>query len=199
MSTKSKLVERDGPGTVHQLANGHFTAQCYARALGKSKHVGTFDTLEEAEAAIIEAQAGTPTRTYKARDASAGAVSRAVSTYLRELRDLSLDEVPGAVHLGQLAGFPNATRDAEEVERAAKVMEEKANTTSSVLMQLKLRARVIELRTKAEALRRREDSTTEEDFIEHARTYAEAKGIPYGAWRDMGVPAAVLTRAGIKP
>ncbi len=37
----------------------------------------------------------------------------------------------------------------------------------------------------------------EEAFIEHARAYSERKGITYAAWRESGVPAAVLKKAGI--
>lgn len=34
-------------------------------------------------------------------------------------------------------------------------------------------------------------------FIEHARAYSERKGISYAAWRESGVPAAMLKKAGI--
>jgi hypothetical protein len=34
-------------------------------------------------------------------------------------------------------------------------------------------------------------------FIEHAKAYSERKGISYSAWRESGVPADVLRRAGI--
>ena len=36
----------------------------------------------------------------------------------------------------------------------------------------------------------------EAEFIEHAKAYSERKGISYSAWRDAGVPAAVLKQAG---
>jgi len=38
----------------------------------------------------------------------------------------------------------------------------------------------------------------EGDFVEVAKSYAERKGISYASWRDVGVPAATLTKAGIK-
>jgi hypothetical protein len=38
----------------------------------------------------------------------------------------------------------------------------------------------------------------EADFVEAAAPYSERKGITYPAWRELGVPAAVLKRAGIK-
>ena len=37
----------------------------------------------------------------------------------------------------------------------------------------------------------------EQDFIEAAKEYSERKGITYSAWREVGVPAAVLKAAGI--
>ena len=37
----------------------------------------------------------------------------------------------------------------------------------------------------------------EDDFVAAAKAYGERKGISYAAWREVGVPAAVLKRAGI--
>ncbi len=37
----------------------------------------------------------------------------------------------------------------------------------------------------------------EDGFVEVALSYSERQGISYGAWREVGVPAAVLTRSGI--
>lgn len=37
----------------------------------------------------------------------------------------------------------------------------------------------------------------ESAFVDVAREYSERKGISYSAWRELGVPAAVLRRAGI--
>jgi hypothetical protein len=37
----------------------------------------------------------------------------------------------------------------------------------------------------------------EESFVSVAKTYAERKGIAYATWRDVGVSAATLKRAGI--
>ena len=39
--------------------------------------------------------------------------------------------------------------------------------------------------------------TLEKDFIKAAKEYSERKGITYSAWREAGVPAAVLKEAGI--
>ena len=40
-------------------------------------------------------------------------------------------------------------------------------------------------------------SAVEEAFVAVAKSYGERKGISYASWRDVGVPAAVLKRAGI--
>lgn len=37
----------------------------------------------------------------------------------------------------------------------------------------------------------------ERGFTDHAKAYSERKGISYSAWREIGVPAAVLRQAGI--
>lgn len=40
-------------------------------------------------------------------------------------------------------------------------------------------------------------SGLEDDFVAAAAPYSARKGVSYGAWREVGVPAAVLKRAGI--
>jgi hypothetical protein len=35
------------------------------------------------------------------------------------------------------------------------------------------------------------------DFVKHAKAYSERKGISYATWREFGVPADVLRKAGI--
>lgn len=37
----------------------------------------------------------------------------------------------------------------------------------------------------------------EKDFVETAKGYSERKGISYAAWRELGVEASVLKKAGI--
>jgi uncharacterized protein YicC (UPF0701 family) len=37
----------------------------------------------------------------------------------------------------------------------------------------------------------------EEEFVKAARSYSQRKGVSYAAWREVGVPASVLRRAGI--
>jgi hypothetical protein len=38
----------------------------------------------------------------------------------------------------------------------------------------------------------------EADFVRVAKTFGERRGVGYGAWRDAGVPAPVLKRAGVR-
>jgi hypothetical protein len=38
----------------------------------------------------------------------------------------------------------------------------------------------------------------EADFVKVAKRFGEKRGIGYGAWRDAGVPAAVLKKAGVR-
>lgn len=38
----------------------------------------------------------------------------------------------------------------------------------------------------------------EEGFVKYAKGYSDRKGISYTAWRQVGVPAAVLRQSGIK-
>jgi hypothetical protein len=40
-------------------------------------------------------------------------------------------------------------------------------------------------------------SALEKDFVKAAKGYSQRKGITYGAWREFGVPAEVLRKAGI--
>jgi len=40
-------------------------------------------------------------------------------------------------------------------------------------------------------------SLLEKDFVDNARSYSERKGISYAAWRESGVPAAILKKAGL--
>ena len=52
-----------------------------------------------------------------------------------------------------------------------------------------------------EALKRVEASADldalQEGFVDHAKGYSERKGISYAAWREAGVPAGVLRKAGL--
>lgn len=56
----------------------------------------------------------------------------------------------------------------------------------------------IDLQKELEAMNQVVDiSDLEADFVTHAKAYGARKGISYMAWREVGVPAAVLQKAGI--
>ncbi len=42
-----------------------------------------------------------------------------------------------------------------------------------------------------------DEGEVEQGFIENAAAYSDRKGITYGAWREAGVPAAILKKAGV--
>lgn len=70
--------------------------------------------------------------------------------------------------------------------------------TASAIDELKLVQERRDLTAELEAMGDTVDvAALEEAFTKVAKAYGERKGISYGAWREVGVPAAVLSRAGI--
>ena len=71
-------------------------------------------------------------------------------------------------------------------------------TTADALTELKLvqerRNLQSELESKSVAV---DQTAVEEAFVQVAKSYGERQGISYNAWREVGVPAPVLKRAGI--
>ena len=56
-----------------------------------------------------------------------------------------------------------------------------------------------DLRSELEALQAATDiSDLEAEFVEHAKGYADRKGIEYSTFREFGVPADVCRRAGLR-
>lgn len=71
-------------------------------------------------------------------------------------------------------------------------------TTANAITELKLVQERRDLQAELDAMDDDVDiSAMEEAFVEVARAYGERKGISYSSWREVGVPAAVLKRAGI--
>ena len=70
--------------------------------------------------------------------------------------------------------------------------------TADALNELKLlqerRDLQLELQSKSAAT---DHTTLEEAFVKVARSYSERQGISYTTWREIGVDAAVLSKAGI--
>lgn len=70
--------------------------------------------------------------------------------------------------------------------------------SASPLQRLHLTQERMNLSAKIEAAEATSDiSALEDDFVYVAAAYSQRNGISYAAWRSIGVPAAVLKRAGI--
>ena len=69
---------------------------------------------------------------------------------------------------------------------------------ASPLFELQLVQERRDLGAEIEVLRERVDiAPIEDEFVKVAASYSSSKGITYASWRDVGVDAAVLKRAGI--
>jgi hypothetical protein len=73
-----------------------------------------------------------------------------------------------------------------------------AYAEGSALQQLQLVQERMDLQQELEAMGTKVDlSALEGAFVNTAAKYAQRKGISYAAWRELGVPADVLKKAGI--
>jgi hypothetical protein len=82
----------------------------------------------------------------------------------------------------------------KKVDELGRRLDAEANPLRAVeIRQQKLDAEEALARTETAA----DMSDLERDFIEHAKSYSDRKGISYAAWRQSGVPAAILKAAGI--
>lgn len=69
---------------------------------------------------------------------------------------------------------------------------------SSGVEKVQLAQERIDLEQELDRLENKPDiSKAESKFVKAAKEYSERKGISYAAWRDAGVPAEVLRKAGI--
>ncbi|HVE46283.1 MAG TPA: hypothetical protein VNA57_06010 [Acidimicrobiales bacterium] len=89
-------------------------------------------------------------------------------------------------------------RTPESIERRLSVIEERI-AGAEPLTRLQLVQERMDLQEELANKSETVDLTQlEADFVAAARDYGERKGISYGAWREAGVDAAVLKRAGIR-
>lgn len=109
--------------------------------------------------------------------------SRAIKAYLSTLKS-------------KRPGRPVTTDSLQSrLDRIKKQIEETTDPLDSVnLMQTKLDVEAQMARMGGS----QSSDELEKGFIEYAKGYSERKGISYTAWRQVGVPAAVLREAGIK-
>src|SRR5581483_5221200 len=89
-------------------------------------------------------------------------------------------------------------RTAESVRKQLAAIEERLSEADP-LTRLRLLQDRIDLQKEVESTAGDVDITAlEEEFVKVARSYSERKGISYAAWREIGVDAPVLKRAGIR-
>jgi hypothetical protein len=120
---------------------------------------------------------------HKAALAEGRAESRAVRVYLEALE--------------QNRPRRGRRRTADSIgKRLAAIDQELA--TASALTRLQLVQERMDLTRELETMGEAVDlSAAEADFVKAAAAYARRKGISYAAWREAGVPADVLKKAGI--
>jgi len=88
-------------------------------------------------------------------------------------------------------------RTAESIEKRVAAISD-ALPNASPVQKLELVQEKIDLDTELAALGTEVDlSHLEDAFMKSAAAYGDRKGISYTAWRTVGVPAAVLKRAGV--
>jgi hypothetical protein len=125
----------------------------------------------------------TVTDEHKAAMAEGRTQSRAVSNYLEAL--------------DQHRPKRGRKRTTDSIDKRLTAIESELPAANAIR-----RLSLIQERMDLEAERGRMGDTVdlsafEDAFVEAAPGYSERKGISYSAWRELGVPAAVLKRAGI--
>ena len=120
---------------------------------------------------------------HKAAMAKGRSESRAISAYLEALEShrpkRGRKRTPESIDK-RLAAIDNSLESAAPVKRLSLIQER------------------LDLLKERESMQATVDlSGLEEDFVSTARSYGERKGISYAAWRELGVSAPVLKRAGI--
>ncbi len=77
-------------------------------------------------------------------------------------------------------------------------LDEKIAASTDPLEEVRLRQERLDVEARLAGLKDGGDlEELEAGFVEHAKSYSERKGISYTAWRQAGVPPAVLKKAGI--
>jgi hypothetical protein len=88
-------------------------------------------------------------------------------------------------------------RTPESIDRRLTAIDDALESAPAV-KRLSLIQERLDLLHERESLETRVDlSGLEEEFVDTAKSYGQRKGISYSAWRQLGVSAAVLKRAGI--
>jgi uncharacterized Ntn-hydrolase superfamily protein len=126
----------------------------------------------------------TMTAEHKAKLAAGRNESRAVARYLEALE----------------AHRPKQGRKRTSESVAKQLVQTEAELKAATgIVRLELLQKQRDLKVEAERLSEGVDLTAlEAEFVKVAKSYGERKGITYGTWRDFGVAADVLKKAGIQ-
>jgi hypothetical protein len=125
----------------------------------------------------------TVTDSHKAAMAQGRTESRAISAYLEALE----------THRPKRG----RKRTPESIDKRLTTIDASLESASPV-KRLSLIQERIDLLKERDSLEAKIDLTgLEDDFVSTARSYGQRKGISYAAWRELGVSAPVLKRAGI--
>ena len=102
-------------------------------------------------------------------------------------------------YLGAMAARrPGRPVTAETLAARIADLEKRIAAESNPLKAVDLRQARLDAEQALDAAKDTADTAAmEAAFIEYARAYSERKGITYAAWRESGVPAAALKKAGI--
>jgi hypothetical protein len=125
----------------------------------------------------------TVTDSHKAAMAQGRTESRAISAYLEALES----------HRPKRG----RKRTPDSIDKRLTTIDASLESASPV-KRLSLIQERIDLLKEQESLQAKVDLTgLEDDFVSTAKSYGERKGISYAAWRELGVSAPILKRAGI--
>ncbi|CAN5204678.1 hypothetical protein BH24ACT1_BH24ACT1_13210 [soil metagenome] len=88
-------------------------------------------------------------------------------------------------------------RTPESIDRRLQAIDNELESANQI-KRLSLVQERLDLLTERNNLDRKVDlSAYEEAFVANAKAYGDRRGISYQAWRQLGVPSSVLTKAGI--
>lgn len=88
-------------------------------------------------------------------------------------------------------------RTTESIKRRLNAVEREIQQADQ-LKRLQLVQERMDLQGELESQEQKVDlEAVEQEFVDAAKPYGERKGISYAAWRELGVPASVLKKAGI--
>ncbi len=120
---------------------------------------------------------------HKAANAKARSENRAVSTYLEGLESNR--------------PRPGRRRTAESIQKRMEAISEALESATPIRRVQLIQERIDLERALTAPAEIVDISELEDEFVSVAVSYSGRKGITYAAWREVGVPAAVLKRAGI--